>query len=124
MFVVLSIVVATTRCTLLADSLELEGARSVGAVQMLSIYGRHRLRGTASPPSLQRSSWPPTDRPSLADALEGVRSVGAVEPVFNLRLATAARDRSPPGLHRSSVPPTDGPLLADSLEGVRSVGAV
>jgi hypothetical protein len=51
-------------------------------VKTVSIYGRQRLRGTASPPSLHRSSWPRTDWPLLADALEGVRSVGAVKTVW------------------------------------------
>ena len=52
----------------------LEGVRSVGAVEMVSIYGRPRLRGTAA---LQACTE--TDGPMLADSLEGVRFVGAVQ---------------------------------------------
>jgi hypothetical protein len=61
---------------LLADSLE--GVRSVGAVKMMPIYGRQRLRGTASPPGFNRSALPRTDGPLLAASLEGVLFIAAL----------------------------------------------
>jgi len=44
-----SIIVAMNAWLPLADSLELEGDRSVGAVKMVLIYGRKRLRPERSP---------------------------------------------------------------------------
>jgi len=56
----------------------LEGVRSVGAVKMMPIYGRPRLRGTAA---LQAATDHRCDEGMAiaGDSLEGVRSVGAVK---------------------------------------------
>ena len=105
---------------MLADSLE--GVRSVGAVEMMSIYGRPRLRGTAA---LQASIDQRCDeRMAIAGRFPGGRPLRRRrENDANLRPATAARDRSsrPPPI---IVAMNEWPSLADSLEGVRSVGAV
>jgi len=48
--------VATNAGPLLADTLELEGVRSVGAVKTMLVYGRQRLRRSAALQGLRSSS--------------------------------------------------------------------
>jgi hypothetical protein len=108
-----SIIVATNRWALLAESLE--GVRSVGAGKMVWLSARPQPINVATNP------WP-----LLADALEleGVRSVGAGKTVW---LSANRGCEGPQALQASTDHRCDEPMAivgrSLELEGARSVGA-